>query len=229
MTWTKAGATSLRGVTSKPGNSTVCFSTIAFRCSVKQQSAHGPITSQYSFPNTHEWRLLVRKLIWAASNPPHLEHFGFCGKLSGLFWLLPVEFHDPGSVGLGLCLCQYWIPPDNLSEYVWKRTFSLAFTWAVLGTQSLFFPEERWSSTSFGRRERWKHSLWGIVLGRCQSIRSTLSAIIGFALLQKSQKRPHQLVTRLICTGIPAIATLMGLHPATFSISLIRDILVYDR
>ena len=117
ITCTKAGATSLRGVTSRPGNSTVCLSAMAFRCSAKQQSAHGPMTSQYSFPKQHERRSLSwgRTLICSESNPPHLAHFEFWNKPGGWFLLLLTEFHAPGLIDYCLCLCQYWIPPESLS------------------------------------------------------------------------------------------------------------------
>ena len=117
--WTKAGATSLFGVTSRPGNSTVCFSTIAFLCSARQHSAQGPITSQYCLPNEHlEWRSTncegARNLIWFVIKPPHVAHLSCCDRL-GSFLLSLLSFHGPISLDLSLCLCQYWIPPDNLS------------------------------------------------------------------------------------------------------------------
>lgn len=171
ITWTRFGATSLLGVTSNPGNSTDCFLTIALRCSVKQHSAHGPITSQYSRPNAHfEWRsvnfecILFRLIRWE-SKPPQAVHLGWCERLFTFFVSLMVS-RVRVSLGLSLCLCQYWIPPEILSEYVWKRSFSLVLTCDDVGIHSLPFPEERWSSTSFGSVERWKHCLWGMLSTR---------------------------------------------------------------
>lgn len=120
ITWTKAGATSLFGVTSRPGNSTVCFLTIAFLCSARQHSAQGPITSQYSLPNEQfEWRSAnfegVRNLMWLVSRPPHVAQLSCCDNLGG-FLLSLLAVHGPISLDLSFCLCQYWMPPDNLSE-----------------------------------------------------------------------------------------------------------------